>query len=405
MEHRTFWDEELRAFPVGGRGAAVWVVRRDGLEATSPLRVLLAWDTGQARRDSVAARPPLGALLRAMSDDREELVRKGRDTALWLEPLRLGGQVHGGLAIWFDADEPWREGIFLWGQRLVPRLLPLLELLEPQGPNPGETLSQPTLFPVTASPARRAVPKRAHSDGAPSAAGAVATMGGIAALRLGPALPLPRPVTVPGIPGCVGHSAEMVRLGQRLANIARSGVNVLLRGESGTGKEIIARALHTISDRGTGPFIGAELRGPAGNPVRVRAVRAPRRRLHRRRHREEGPAGGRQRRHLLPGRDRRHAPGAADQIAARDAGTTGAPHRRAQEHPGGPALRGRHAQGSGRRDPRRPVPPGPVLPSQGGQHARSRPCVTDPRTWRRCSRISSRGAAATSGRCGSPKRP
>ena len=255
MEHRTFWDEELRAFPVGGRGAAVWVVRRDGLEATSPLRVLLAWDTGQARRDSVAARPPLGALLRAMSDDREELVRKGRDTVLWLEPLRLGGQVHGGLAIWFDADEPWREGIFLWGQRLVPRLLPLLELLEPQGPNPGETLSQPTLFPVTASPARRAVPKRAHSDGAPSAAGAVATMGGIAALRLGPALPLPRPVTVPGIPGCVGHSAEMVRLGQRLANIARSGVNVLLRGESGTGKEIIARALHTISDRGTGPFI------------------------------------------------------------------------------------------------------------------------------------------------------
>ncbi len=72
----------------------------------------------------------------------------------------------------------------------------------------------------------------------------------------GPTVPLPRPVTVPGIPGCVGCSAEMVRLGQRLAGIARSGVNVLLHGESGTGKEIIARALHLSSDRASGPFIG-----------------------------------------------------------------------------------------------------------------------------------------------------
>jgi len=42
MEHRTFWDEELRAFPTGGRGAAVWVVRREGHDQTAPLRLLLA---------------------------------------------------------------------------------------------------------------------------------------------------------------------------------------------------------------------------------------------------------------------------------------------------------------------------------------------------------------------------
>jgi len=41
-----------------------------------------------------------------------------------------------------------------------------------------------------------------------------------------------------------------------LGDIARSGVNVLLKGESGTGKEIIARALHHCSGRGTGGFVG-----------------------------------------------------------------------------------------------------------------------------------------------------
>jgi transcriptional regulator with AAA-type ATPase domain len=251
MEHRTVWVEELRGFPMGGRGAAVWVVRRDGSESTAPLRLLLAWDCGQASSEAMASRPPLGSLLRAMGEDREELIRRGRDTALWVEPLRQRGAVVGCLGIWFDAEEPWREGIFLWGQRLVPRLVPVLGLLEVQGPVPGETLSQPTLFPVSAVAVRgqKARVKSAlldvvaHDDR------------GTGPGRRGPPLPLPRPLTVPGIPGCVGTSAEMVRLGLRLANIARSGVNVLLHGESGTGKEIIARALHLSSDRRSGPFI------------------------------------------------------------------------------------------------------------------------------------------------------
>jgi Nif-specific regulatory protein len=63
-------------------------------------------------------------------------------------------------------------------------------------------------------------------------------------------------VTVPGVPGCVGTSREMHRLGRALGSVARSGVNVLLKGESGTGKEVIARALHLRSDRSRGPFVG-----------------------------------------------------------------------------------------------------------------------------------------------------
>ena len=262
MERTTFWDEELRAFPHGGRGAAVWVVRRDGREAAAPLRLLLAWDWGLARRDGLAGRPPLGSLLRAMAEDREELIQRGRDAALWVEPLRQGDAVAGCLAVWMDAPEPWREGIFLWGQRLVPRLLPVLGVLEPQGPVPGETLGQPTLFPLPPPGAARSGAAEREAAGAVAGEARRAPRRPYRAPSLlrvdggGPAVPLPRPVSVPGIPGCVGCSTEMVRLGQKLAGIARSDVNVLLHGESGTGKEIIARALHLSSERASGPFIG-----------------------------------------------------------------------------------------------------------------------------------------------------
>ncbi len=259
MERTTFWDEELRAFPHGGRGAAVWVVRRDGQEVAAPLRLLLAWDCGEARKDAMATRPPLGSLLRAMADDREELIRRGRDTALWVEPLRYGGAVVGCLAVWMDAAEPWREGIFLWSQRLVPRLLPVIGSLAPQGPVPGETACQPTLFPLARMDGNLAADARAAGDQASGGQGQRRPYARPRLLQVasgGPTVALPRPVTVPGIPGCVGCSTEMLRLGQRLPSIARSGVNVLLHGESGTGKEIIAHALHVSSDRASGPFLG-----------------------------------------------------------------------------------------------------------------------------------------------------
>jgi len=234
MDTRRFWDEEIRGFPHGGEGAAVWVVRRDGSHPGAPLRILCAWDTGTARDRGLATRPPLGVLLRSMEEAREELVRKGQDTALWVEPLHEGGRPRGCLAVWFEATEPWRENIFLWGQRLAARITPLLDLLEPWDRPPAAPAAraeQPLLFPLP-QPVR-AVPA-----------------------ETGRLLPLPHPVTVPGIPGCVGTSGEMHRLGRAIGPIARSGVNVLLKGESGTGKEIVARALHLTGDRRRGPFVG-----------------------------------------------------------------------------------------------------------------------------------------------------
>ncbi|WP_353235981.1 sigma-54 dependent transcriptional regulator [Diaphorobacter ruginosibacter] len=53
----------------------------------------------------------------------------------------------------------------------------------------------------------------------------------------------------------VGDSQAMSHMKQRIAKVARSMAPVLVRGESGTGKELVARALHSSSQRAEGPLI------------------------------------------------------------------------------------------------------------------------------------------------------
>ncbi len=250
-DSERFWAEEMRGFPHGGGDAAVWVVRRQSSDPRAPLTVLFNWACGEARRRGMAERLPLGTLLRAMVESREELVRKSRDSALWVEPLLSGGEVRGCLGIWFEAAEPWRESIFLWGQRLGARLGPVVGKLEALGTSVSTTLSQPTLFPV----ARFETPPQSTPVAAKILSSGTATAVGGKRDPWTREILLPRPMPVPGIPGCIGVSPEMLALGRRLPDIARSGVNVLLRGESGTGKEIIASALHLASDRAKGAFV------------------------------------------------------------------------------------------------------------------------------------------------------
>ena len=51
-----------------------------------------------------------------------------------------------------------------------------------------------------------------------------------------------------------GQSEEMRSVYQIVDAVASSNASVLILGESGTGKELVARALHTKSDRAKGPF-------------------------------------------------------------------------------------------------------------------------------------------------------
>ncbi|MDB4489373.1 sigma-54 dependent transcriptional regulator [bacterium] len=58
-----------------------------------------------------------------------------------------------------------------------------------------------------------------------------------------------------GFDGLRGHSKEMTRVFEILARVAPTNATVLVLGESGTGKELIARAIHTNSDRRDQNFV------------------------------------------------------------------------------------------------------------------------------------------------------
>jgi two-component system response regulator AtoC len=59
----------------------------------------------------------------------------------------------------------------------------------------------------------------------------------------------------PGAEQIVGSSPEILRLLDQIRRVAPTDANVVITGESGTGKELVARSLHALSGRRTGPFV------------------------------------------------------------------------------------------------------------------------------------------------------
>jgi two-component system, NtrC family, response regulator PilR len=53
----------------------------------------------------------------------------------------------------------------------------------------------------------------------------------------------------------VGRSAQMQAVYQMIETVAATSSTVLITGESGTGKELVARAIHSTSDRAAAPFV------------------------------------------------------------------------------------------------------------------------------------------------------
>ncbi|MEJ2051886.1 MAG: sigma 54-interacting transcriptional regulator, partial [Calditrichota bacterium] len=55
--------------------------------------------------------------------------------------------------------------------------------------------------------------------------------------------------------GIVGASRQMQRVFELIHRVAETDITVLIQGETGTGKEVVARAIHSISQRQAGPFV------------------------------------------------------------------------------------------------------------------------------------------------------
>lgn len=64
----------------------------------------------------------------------------------------------------------------------------------------------------------------------------------------------PRPVTS-GDDKIIGESPAIKEVYKLIGRVAASDASILVTGESGTGKELVARAIHTYSDRASKPFI------------------------------------------------------------------------------------------------------------------------------------------------------
>lgn len=59
--------------------------------------------------------------------------------------------------------------------------------------------------------------------------------------------------------GIIGRSECMQDIYWKIELVAQNGVTVLINGESGTGKELVARAIHNLSSRSSGPFFALNL--------------------------------------------------------------------------------------------------------------------------------------------------
>ena len=126
----------------------------------------------------------------------------------------------------------------------------------------------------------------------------------------------------------IGHSFAMRRVMRLVEEAAASSAPVLIVGESGTGKKLVARTIHQLSARRSGPFAEVSLRRVARQPHgertvgprarRFRGSRSPPRRISR---------DGRWR-HAVARRNYRAEGRPSGQAAANDRGKEDAPHGR-----------------------------------------------------------------------------
>ena len=162
----------------------------------------------------------------------------------------------------------------------------------------------------------------------------------------------------------IGESAALRRVLQEVETVAATGSTVLIRGETGTGKELIARAVHDLSPRQGRTFVKLNCAAiPTGlleselfGHEKGAFTGAISQKIGRFELAHQGT--------LVPRRGRRHPPGAAAQAAPRVPGAGVRAPGQHKDHQGGRAPGGGHEPRPGPDGRRRPLPRGPLLPTE-----------------------------------------
>jgi len=151
-----------------------------------------------------------------------------------------------------------------------------------------------------------------------------------------------------GDDGLIGSSAAISRLRQIVQRIAPMPSTVLIQGESGVGKEVVARALHQWSPRAEDkPFVPVNCAAIPAELIEselfghVKGAFTRQGRFYRCARGARRPVPLCPRRHAVPRRDRRSAPGAAIAPVAGAGGAQGAAARRRGRSAGRCARAGR----------------------------------------------------------------
>ncbi|MEJ5338116.1 MAG: sigma-54-dependent transcriptional regulator [Aquificaceae bacterium] len=59
----------------------------------------------------------------------------------------------------------------------------------------------------------------------------------------------------------LGNSRQILQVKELISKVAPTGASILILGESGTGKELVARRIHSLSERSEGPFVDINCAG------------------------------------------------------------------------------------------------------------------------------------------------
>ena len=167
----------------------------------------------------------------------------------------------------------------------------------------------------------------------------------------------------------VGRSPAMQEIYRVLARLMQTDLTVMISGEFGHRQGAGGARAARLRQAPQRPVRRRQHGGDPARPDRVGIVRPRARRVHRRQHTGIRTLRAGRRRHAVPRRNRRHADGSADALAARAA--AGRIHHRRRPH----ADQDRRAdhrcnqQGSAHPDPAGAVPRRPVLPPERGAAA------------------------------------